>query len=382
MNDKTEASLLGGGQGAGIGARRAGYRSLWSVEYDSKIAGVATVNGFDMIVADVCAVDYSALQRPYWLHMSPVCTRASQANANATESDLDMSIALACCRAIVELQPRRISLENVWGYRNFGAFNAILATLTAEGYAFDYWHLNAADYGVPQTRRRLILVASKDHQPRRPVATHYDARSMPMNMFCSPWIGWYKAIEDLIPSLPDSAFAEWQKRLLPPVLLETMIITNNATKGIIGCASKDVPSPTILLPKSMSSWRAFIVHPNDRRSMTIRDQDDPSFTVMALDRRSTFLPRAFIVDGQPGNNNTTLTNSERGDPMYTILASADKKPARAFVGRVVKMTARALARFNGLEDSYILPQSNTLACTVLGNMHMPAIQHAIMEANG
>lgn len=342
-NDKTEASLFGGGQGAGVGARRAGYRSLWSVEYDQKIADVATANGFNMIVADVCAVDYSALQRPYWLHMSPVCTRASNANAKATENDLDISTAKACCRAITMLQPRRISLENVWGYRNFAAFRLICATLKDEGYAFDYWHLNAADYGVPQTRRRLALVASKDHQPRRPVPTHYNDKEAPISMLYRPWVSWYDAIADLIPDLPDSAFAEWQLKLLPADLRQSVLVNTDTKMGIC-------------------------------------EIEKPCFTLVSSPRIKDI--KTFIVDGQPGSHGTELTIRDQAEPMYTILSSANKKPARAFVGRVVKMTPRALARFNGLEDTYILPKSNTLACTVIGNMHMPGIQHAIMEANG
>jgi len=82
--------LFSGGEGVGVGLTAAGLTHLWGVEYDADIAAVAQRNGFNVHVADVRAVDYAALPRVDWLHASPVCTRASTANPNATESPEDI----------------------------------------------------------------------------------------------------------------------------------------------------------------------------------------------------------------------------------------------------------------------------------------------------
>lgn len=376
-------SLFGGGGGADVGAQQAGYSHTLSIEYDAKIAGVAEMNGFTTMVSDVCAVDFTALAAPYWLHMSPPCTRASQANANAEESPLDQALANACILAIRTLRPRRISLENVWGYRTFAAFRSILAALVAEGYAVDYWHLNAADYGVPQTRKRLMLVASLDHQPRRPPATHTERRpdADQFAMFDAvlpPWRDWYAAIEDLIPELPDSQFAPWQLERLPKELKQSMLIGLNKSEyspgGVTLTGQHD---PAFTVTQQATRLRAFVVHPTDMRTMPTRDEADPMFTIVAggdVGRNNMFTPRAFIIDG--ANNNPPRASV---NPAPTVAGYSDR--SRAYVGRVVKMTPRCLARFNGLADSYRLPASNTLACKVLGNMHMPAIQRAAMLAN-
>lgn len=345
---KTFASLFTGGGGADVSARKLGYSHLWGIELDPKIASVAEMNGFSTMVADVCTVDFSSMTTPDWLHMSPPCTRASRANANATESELDQHLADACNRAIEALQPRRVSLENVWGYRDFAAFRSILACLTRNGYAVDYWHLNAADYGIPQTRKRLCLVASKDHTPRRPAVTHTERlphidQAMMFNAL-PPWVGWHTAIADLIPSLPDSAFAPWQLERLPADLSQSMILTNQAFDGLCTAVPAGQPWATVVLPKSTGGWRA------------------------------------FVVDCQESGSTSGLTVREAADPMYTLSATMEpRRPARAYVGRVVKMTPRALARFNGLTDDYLLPPNNTLACTVLGNMHI--LQGPMIEAN-
>ena len=56
-------------------------------------------------------------------------------------------------------------------------------------------------------------------------------------------------------------------------------------------------------------------------------------------------------------------------------------PMRAWLssGRVVKMTPRALARFQSLPDSYILPDKASLACTVIGNMVPSLLMQQIVE---
>jgi DNA (cytosine-5)-methyltransferase 1 len=134
---------------------------LWGIEYAPAIAAVAQANGFDVTVADVRAVDYAAMPRADWLHASPSCTRASVANANATEAQEDIEAAQAVCRALAAQEPEVFTLENVWQYRTFAAFRLICDQLGRMGYFWTYSHENAADYGVPQTRRRLILRAAR-----------------------------------------------------------------------------------------------------------------------------------------------------------------------------------------------------------------------------
>ena len=44
--------------------------------------------------------------------------------------------------------------------------------LNSEGYEYDYGIINAKNYGVPQNRRRFILIASRRFCPHIPPATH------------------------------------------------------------------------------------------------------------------------------------------------------------------------------------------------------------------
>jgi len=172
MSNKTISTLFTGCGGVDLGAKWAGLKHGWGVEYDPKIAQVAIDNGFDTMVADVRDVDYTSLQAPYWLHMSPVCKSFSKAKVKGVEQQLDIECAEACVRAIKALNPPYVSVENVSDYEKSKSFNIIVRCLMDEGYNLAWWILNAADFGVPQTRKRLILVASRVRRVKRPNATH------------------------------------------------------------------------------------------------------------------------------------------------------------------------------------------------------------------
>ena len=58
---------------------------------------------------------------------------------------------------------------------------------------------------MPQDRDRLILRASLD-----PLAPLQPTHSMMGNLYLKPWEGWYKAVEDLLPSCKDTFLTENQ----------------------------------------------------------------------------------------------------------------------------------------------------------------------------
>lgn len=159
MNAKTIATLFTGFGGVEVGAIQAGLRPIWGIEYNPKIAAVANKNlGNHVIVADVCRVDPATLEKPDVLHASPVCKNASVAS-KGEEAEEDRETARAVVRFIDTLRPQVFTLENVYPYRHFQSFKIITGCLSKNGYMWDYENVNAADYGVPQTRRRLILRA-------------------------------------------------------------------------------------------------------------------------------------------------------------------------------------------------------------------------------
>lgn len=168
-----------------------------AVEYDPAIASVYRLNHGDHIqVADVCDVDYAAWGALDYLHASPVCKEFSAAKTGGTEGDADINTALAVVRCIEQTTPRVFTLENVGAYQHSKSFKLICRALDLAGYMWHAEVLNSADFGVPQTRRRLILRAVKD-------------ALLPGLAAPDPWVGWYAATKDC--ELPEKAMPNHAK---------------------------------------------------------------------------------------------------------------------------------------------------------------------------
>lgn len=78
-------------------------------------------------------------------------------------------------RFVKEIQPRVFLMENVPGLLNKAkgeVFQRVLDAFTALDYRVNYKVLNAADYGVPQIRKRLFILGSRDRILRFPEPTH------------------------------------------------------------------------------------------------------------------------------------------------------------------------------------------------------------------
>lgn len=363
------ATLFSGG--GGVEARlKERIDFVHAVEYDAQIAAVYARNHGDHVqVADVCDVDYSLWGQLDYLHASPVCKNASQAKTGGEESDIDTQTAQAVVRCLEATQPRVFTLENVWGYRQFAAFRLICQALDRMGYMWHFEHLNAADFGVPQTRRRLILRAVRDSLlPGWPAPL--------------PWVGWHAVIEDLIPTLPTAQFAQWQLDRLPAEMhgagLHQQSRTDDGSQH-----PRWFDEPTYTVCAEQAHPKAFIVHANDQRSMPVRTSDEPMFTVTAASHSSHFpdtRPRAWLVDQQNGSRNPTVRTGD--EPAFTLTQYSTKHPTpRAWLsaGRVVKMTPRALARFQSLPDSFWLPDKASLACTVIGNAVPSLLMQHVVE---
>jgi len=394
-------SLCTGGGLADCGARAAGLTPVWGVELDPKIAAVAQRNDPTgrVIVGSVIDQDYAQLPRVAILHASPPCPNFSVAKTGAAESPLDLDIARAIVRAVEAQRPRLFTLENVRGYGKSQSLRDIKDGLAALGYSVTIVIVNAADYGVPQTRERLYLLA---HAGGRRAAPMQPTHRKGGDMLHAPWVGWYAAIEDLIPTLPESQFARWQLDRLPQELRESLMVHGASTMEL---RAADEPSAAVVatVHAKAAMPRAFLVEGN---TPTMRDPlvayaEDQAWTWRASEHKG--MPRDFIMDAINARDPTTWDES---DPMFTITANMQKGVPRAYLldsknatrgegpgyrigdqpahttlnytrpshypramlpGRVVAMTPRAVGRFQTLPDSYILPDHKGLACRIIGN---------------
>lgn len=371
--------------GATIGAMEAGFDIVFGAEYREDVADIYRQNLGDHVkVCDLTKVDVKDFPYVDVFHASPPCPNFSTAKHNAEESENDLLLASKISEYIQLRLPNIFTLENVYKYRKSKSWQMIGKTLLDSGYAFKYWHVNFASYGVPQTRKRMIVVARRDGlRPQLPEATHAKEPKITMFSKQEKWIGWYQAITDLIPSLPESEFAEWQLKRLPDELVTFLPNWNRNSDE--RCEPHDAirgmePLETVPSQKSLSSFRAFIVDGqanNHGDSMTIRSGESPTFTTVASQQKR--MPRAFVVS----NDTKTCANPRFAhQPQPTITTQTTPSRIKAFLssGKVVKMTTRALARFQSFPDWYVLPEKNALACYGIGNAVPPLFAQRLYES--
>lgn len=239
------ADLFSGCGGASQGMKQSGLTHAWGLEFDPAIAEIYQANHGQVYVQNILDADPFTFEKVDILHASPVCKSFSTANAKKGEKQLDIDCAIKTAEFIKVLQPPTFTLENVQAYGKSKAFNIIVEMLYSQGYWLNYQVLNAADFGVPQSRRRLILIALKGgFIPSLPLPEKH--------------IGWYEAIADLIPTCDRRELADWQK---------------NLTKGIS---------------------KPFVMSSTEQRADTIRYAHQPIFTIKASDRD----PRALLETGE------------------------------------------------------------------------------------
>ena len=88
------------------------------------------------------------------------------------EDDDRYDLLLEFGRLVKEVQPDIVSMENVPKIRNTKVFERFLKILKDNGYKTDYKVVYCPQYGIPQNRRRFLLLAAKDKEIRLLGPTH------------------------------------------------------------------------------------------------------------------------------------------------------------------------------------------------------------------
>ncbi len=81
-------------------------------------------------------------------------------NRKRSARDPRNNLILDYLRFVKALRPKTIMLENVPALQDYYLFKSLVKSLQELGYKIDHGIVNVADYGVPQRRKRLVLVGS------------------------------------------------------------------------------------------------------------------------------------------------------------------------------------------------------------------------------
>lgn len=157
--------LFAGIGGFRIAFEKAGYECVYSCEIDPKCQEVYFNNFAEKPVSDITKIDINSL--PYFdvLTAGFPCQPFSICGKRKGFQDTRGTLFFRVCEIISARNPSVILLENVkyLMHQDKGrTLDVILYSLKDFGYNVTYELLNAKDFGVPQNRERVIIVATKN----------------------------------------------------------------------------------------------------------------------------------------------------------------------------------------------------------------------------
>ena len=171
--------LFSGCGGLTEGLKNAGFQVVAAVEIEPKARAIYAENhpevwlaGTDIRQVDPLDVLKALKLRPGALDLVAGCppcqafSRIRKRNKGRTAQDGRNQLIEEYGRFVLALLPKRIMLENVPGLSDHHRFTKLVRELAAAGYELKYEVLNVKDYAVPQRRRRLILLGSRDGAPK------------------------------------------------------------------------------------------------------------------------------------------------------------------------------------------------------------------------
>lgn len=183
--DVTAVSFFSGALGLDLGMERAGIAALLLCENDVKCRMTIDSNRPEAaLLGDITKVDpatvydYARIPRERGIDVmfgGPPCQAFSTAGARRAFNDARGNVFLKYLDLASDLRPRYLIIENVRGLLSTGypleeggpvvhggALRIILDRLAEMGYGVSFNLYNAANFGAPQVRERVVIIAKRD----------------------------------------------------------------------------------------------------------------------------------------------------------------------------------------------------------------------------
>lgn len=226
-------------------------------------------------------------QRLTLLKACPPCQGFSSLRGSEIDEDRN-DLVLDTLRLVDALGPMAVLVENVPGLRNDGRFADLLAGLQQRGYGTQHYLVNASELGVPQRRRRLVVIAVDGDVAAAPPESFdelipVDIRRPTLNAGealvqlardLTPGDSWHRwrqskqAVKDRISAVPIGG-----SRLDLPEehrLACHSKLTKSSALASYGRVKADAPAPTMTTRCTTPACGSFI-HPTEHRGLSIRE---------------------------------------------------------------------------------------------------------------
>lgn len=258
-------SLFSGAGGLDLGFIMAGHTIVWANDlFDDAVKTYKKNIGGHIVQKDIKEVSVSDIPESDIIIGGFPCQGFSVANTKRNESDERNSLYKELIRVIDAKKPRFFLAENVKGLTNLSGgkvFKMILADFAALGYSVTYRILNAADYGVPQTRVRVIIVGV-----RNDIDFEYSFPNPVFDKDGENGLERWVSVRDALAEVPDP---DKPNDLCNHTYSKYKLNFN----GYIGHRplDPDKPAPTVTARGDSRGGVVILPHPNGRRRMTCRE---------------------------------------------------------------------------------------------------------------
>lgn len=191
-NPKTIVSLFAGAGGLDFGLIQAGNTVVWANDVDPDSCTTYSSNiGSHIVCADLSTIAESAIPEADVLVGGFPCQGFSVANRFRSKDDERNELYLEFLRVLKGKKPKWFVAENVSGILSLekgAVFKMIVSDFAKAGYKVTYRLENMADFGVPQTRKRVIILGTRFDLPAHSELTHPDpSHCKEQTLFLSKW---------------------------------------------------------------------------------------------------------------------------------------------------------------------------------------------------
>jgi len=354
----TVLDLFCGAGGLSLGFEKAGFQTICAIDHND--AALKTYTQNLRHPAQKYGLDEVGLVFPEAdvIVGGPPCQGFSSAGMRRN-GDRRNSLVACFAQTVAQIRPRAFLFENVEGFltaENGARVMDLLEPLLAAGYRIHLRKVNAANYGVPQHRKRVIAIGGLHWEPTFPNPTH-TAFGAPGALLASkhlplaPTVGeslgdlppaattppgyplghWFRALEgaDLerakamkpgmtMRDLPDALHhPSYRRRAFRRVMDGTPTERRGGAPAGLRRLRADEPSKAIT-----GGARNEFLHPTEDRPLTIRE----------CARLQTF-PDDFVLCGTPSEQDQLIGNAVPPSLAYAIARNLQEdllnaKPAK------------------------------------------------------
>lgn len=193
MSSKKIVSLFAGAGGIDLGLIRAGHKVIWANDFDSDSCDTYRHNlGNHVHCADIKSVSSDSIPDSDLIVGGFPCQGFSVANKFRSVEDKRNELYEEMLRIITEKKPKWFVAENVSGILSLGdgkVFRMIVSDFESVGYRVVHRLENMADFGVPQKRKRVIMLGTRNDLPTTMSLLHPNqTHSKNPSLFLKPWV--------------------------------------------------------------------------------------------------------------------------------------------------------------------------------------------------